>query len=134
MSNGQRNDQKVLRERQEFHLKEAEKFLKIAGARVDGVSDTNRSRAQVHATLATAYGTVHIDEEAPEYGTAPQGTVQAVQDTAVRDAPAVMPSTLYMNYTDIESNVEASEFIRYCTPPGYRVLNFDTEEAEFERI
>ena len=52
----------------------------------------------------------------------------------MRDAPAVMPSTLYMNYTDIESNVAASEFIRYCTPPGYRVLNFDTEEAEFERI
>ena len=69
MSNGQRNDQKVLRERQVFHLKEAEKFLKIAGARVDGVSDTNRSRAQVHATLAAAYGAVHIDEEVPEYGT-----------------------------------------------------------------
>lgn len=75
---------------------------------------------------------MHTDEEAPEYGTA---TVRdTVQDTAVRDAPAIMPSTLYMNYTDIESNVAASEFIRYCTPPGYRVLNFDTEEAEFERI
>ena len=132
MSDGQRNDQKVLRERQVFHLKEAEAFLKIAGARVDGVSDTNRSRAQVHATLAAAYGAVHIDEEVPEYGTV---TVRdTVQDTAVRDAPAIMPSTLYMNYTDIESNVAASEFIRYCTPPGYRVLNFDTEEAEFERI
>ena len=53
---------------------------------------------------------------------------------AVRDAPAVMPSHIYMYYTNIESDEEVNDFIHYYTPPGYRVLKFDTGRAEFEKI
>lgn len=103
---------------------------------VEFLEQADRSYDATRVAMATSIAMVYAElaKTAPDtvpYGTpiVPSGAAPSIQD--VDDTK--MPSDFNVTYGPSD-NVQAYEFLQRIAPPGYRLVNFNEYEANFEKV
>ena len=106
---------------------------------VEFLEQADRSYDATRVAMATSIAMVYAElaKTAPNmvpYGTpiVPSGAVPSIQDAPVTDEPK-MPSEMSIAY-NLGDNVQAYAFLQRIAPPGYKLINFDEYEANFQKV